>query len=149
MTQKIEEIRVLKLMFSKEEGINFSSEEGWNTFAEHVAVHNENLRNELRYNVSWDDALFSWYENVYTPIKRAMSMWSVQRTFQGMSSGDLYLAISDHWYHLKESSQNITAEEAGYNLAYINRKDHPSLLSRLFRTAPSNSTAGPNRKKAA
>jgi hypothetical protein len=148
MTQRIEEIRLLKLMFSAE-GINFSSEEGWNTFAEHVAVHNENLNNELQYNVSWDDALFSWYENIYTPINRAMNDWSVKRTFSNMASGDLYLAISDHWFYLKESSPNITADQAAYNLAYINRKDRPGLFSRIFRTSPLNNSKNPNRKKAA
>jgi hypothetical protein len=62
--------------------------------------------------VSWDDALFSWYENVLTPLRRIADTWEIKIAFPNQTFGDLYLAISDHWYYLKESDPDIGADEA-------------------------------------
>ena len=114
MTHRIDEQEILKMMFEKE-GISFANEKGWNALAEHVAVHNQYLTMTLGFNVSWDDALFSWYENVYTPLKRAIMTRSMRHAFPSKASGDLYLDVSDHWFYLKQKNENISAETAAYD----------------------------------
>ncbi|MBI9105627.1 MAG: hypothetical protein JEZ04_02720 [Spirochaetales bacterium] len=148
MTQNIKETSIMKSIFTQE-GIEFSNEEGWKTLTEHVEVHNQFLNQELRRDISWDDALFSWYENIYTPLRRAISSWSVKRTNPQMTVGDLYLAVSNHWFYLKEEDQGIFAEQAAADYVRINKKNRPGIFSRLFNTfAPANET-NTGKKKAA
>ncbi|HAK45835.1 MAG TPA: hypothetical protein DCO79_07950 [Spirochaeta sp.] len=135
MTQNINEPEILKAMFSIE-GITFENNEGWNSLAEHVAVHNQYLNMMLKYNVSWDDALFSWYENVYTPLRREVMTARVRKAFPAKTSGELYLDISDHWFYLKEKDENISAAAAAYDFTQIN-KEKKNIFSKIFKSQPS------------
>lgn len=111
MTTTRNKVEDLKTMFLQE-GIRFGSAEGWDALAEHVEVHKYFISKDLNMDVTWDEALFSWYENVLTPLKRVVSLWEVRRAFPHQTLGDIYLAISDHWYYLKESDPEIGPEEA-------------------------------------
>lgn len=104
-------IEDLKTMFLQE-GIQFSEAKGWEALAEHVDVHKYYLTQELKMNITWDEALFSWYENILTPLRRIVDTWEVKMAFPHQTFGDLYLAISDHWYYLKENDPETSAEEA-------------------------------------
>jgi len=145
MTYKLEQTKILSKMLSKE-GLEFRSENGWNTIAEHIEVHRENLNHELKQNVSWDDALFSWYENIYTPLNRVVDSWSIKRSFPGQTGGDLYLAVSDHWFYMKENNKNIMAEDAAFNFFHTNKAPLSSSFSRLFKGSR---VKGIDKKKAA
>jgi hypothetical protein len=148
MTQKINKAQVMEVMLSKE-GVNFRNSEGWNTLAEHVDVHNQFLDKKLGWNVSWDDALFSWYENIYTPLKREISSRGFKRAFSGMTSGELYLAVSDHWFYLKEKDEDVNAEIAAGNFAYVNRRKTVDLLKNFFKpTGDGNDTKTAGKKAA-
>ncbi len=148
MTHKINKAQVMEVMLTKE-GIDFRTSEGWNTLAEHVDVHNQLLNKKLGWNVSWDDALFSWYENVYTPLKRVISARGFRRTFSEMTSGELYLAVSDHWYYLKENNKDINAEIAAGNFAYVNRRKPVNLLKNFFKpTGDGNDTKAAGKRAA-
>lgn len=106
----------LKAMFLQE-GIQFSREEGWQELQEHVEVHQYHLGQQLNMNVSWDDAVYSWYDTVLVPLKRAVGSWEFRQAFPRQPLGDLYLAVSDHWHYLKEKDSNVTPEEAARSFA--------------------------------
>ena len=131
MSQRTEAAKTLKIMLGKE-GMVFRNEEGWNALAEHVEVHNQYLTRELAFNVSWDDALFSWYENIYTPLKRAVSVRSVRSAFPEQTSGELYLAISDHWFYLKEKYPDVDAETAAANFVHTYKEGISRFFSRFL-----------------
>ena len=148
MTQKIEATNILKSMFSPE-GMTFDNEESWGTLAEHVEYHNQYLSKELKYNVSWDDALFSWYENIYTPIKRAISQRRVRRAFPMQTVGDLYLDVSDHWFYLKEKHANVFADQAALHYTQKNKVKSANILTRIFKGSEARKNANNNGKRAA
>lgn len=148
MTQRIESAKILKTMFL-EEGMTFKNDDGWNTLAEHVEVHNQYLNQKLKYNVSWDDALFSWYENIYTPLWRSVITRKMRSTFPTQTLGELYLALSDHWFYLKEKHENIASENAAYNFAYISKDRSSNFFTRLFHTPAIGQDMVPNRRKVA
>jgi len=148
MTQKIEKTNIVKKMFTQE-GMVFSKEEGWKTLVEHINVHNQNLSNELGFNVSWDDALFSWYENIFTPLHRAAASRSVKKAFPELASGDLYLAVSDHWFYLKEKNEEIFPEQAVADFAYINKNGLFKTISELFKGSLAVKEVGIYKKRAA
>lgn len=94
------------------EGVRFARENGWETLAEHVEVHQFLLSQELSFAVSWEEAMFSWYENVFTPLRRATDQWIVRRSFPKQLNGDLILAVSDHWHFLKQQDPEVLPEDA-------------------------------------
>ncbi|MDC7127087.1 MAG: hypothetical protein PQJ46_16085 [Spirochaetales bacterium] len=121
MTHKIEMNELLETMFSKD-GINFENAYGWNLLARQVRVHNEELNESLGFNVTEDEALFSWYENIYTPVKRAIASRRVRKSFQDKSTGEIFIEVAEHWKELAQKNDAISAEVAAYDLSYRNKK---------------------------
>jgi hypothetical protein len=148
MTQNNKANEVLKAMFSQD-GISFKNNDGWNTLAEHVEVHNQYLNQALKQKVSWDDALFSWYENIYSPIKRAINTRKMRTAFPQMTTGELYLAVSDHWFYLKEQFEDVSPEDTAYNFAHISKDRSSNLLTRLFKAPALSKETDPHGRKAA
>lgn len=106
-----DEIRDVRIAI-QDFAITVSDDRAWERFREHVQVHKYLLQRELPVRVSWDDALFSWYENVFVPMMRAVQTWEVRSAFPRQTNGDLFLGITDHWHYLKERNPETTAEAA-------------------------------------
>ena len=117
-------------MFSND-AIKFENDNGWNSFAKQIEVHNQSLSNKLGYNVSWDDALFSWYENLYAPLLKAIADVRLNRAFPSKTSGDVFLGALTHWNKLLEENENIPAVFAVYDFKSRN-KERRSFISKLF-----------------
>ena len=97
-------------MFTRE-GITFARpEQGWDLLAEHVEKHKYWVSRELGREITWQEAVFSWYENVMVPLKRVVESWEFRSAFPKQQPGDLYLALSDHWYYLKEQYPELDAQ---------------------------------------
>jgi hypothetical protein len=111
-----------------QEGVSFSRDDGWEQVADHVKVHQYFLGRELGFPVSWEDAVLSWYENVYAGLRRGTDSWIVRRAFPGQLTGDLLLAVSDHWHYLKQSDDNVQPEDAARSFV----EHYGSGLARLF-----------------
>lgn len=92
--------------------LEFSDDRGWETLVEHVAWHREILRRELGFTPQWHEAAFSWYEEVFIPVYRAISPWAYRRALKCQPLGDLYLAVSDHWCYLKDRNPKVSAATA-------------------------------------
>ena len=148
MTQEINKTNSIRLMLEKE-GMSFSTEKGWNTLAGHVDVHHRDLSEKLSFNVSWDDALFSWYENIYTPLNRAVSTRYVQRKLRDMPKGDIYLAVSEHLSKLKDQYGDFEESAAAADYAYKNRVKSKNIFTRFFDPTDDGNGAGNGRRKAA
>lgn len=110
------------------EGIRFARDGGWETLADHVEVHQFLLSQELGFTVSWEEAVFSWYENVFTPLRRATDQWIVRRAFPQQLNGDLILAVSDHWHFLKQEDPSVFPEDAARSFV----EHYGTGLARLF-----------------
>ena len=110
-TETIDAEQTLSRMFATEQ-LSFTQPDGWRMLAEHVDVHKYWLSRELSMNVTWDDAVFSWYDTVMVPLKRVVDSWEFKSAFPRQTSGDLYLAVSDHWHYLKERQPDATPEIA-------------------------------------
>ena len=118
-------------MFTRE-GVEFTHTEGWNELGEHVAVHQYHLGTELNQNIKWDEAVFSWYENVFTPLMRAIDTWEVRGAFPRQRLGDLFLAISDHWLFLKERDPRVSPEVAANSFVSHYGRGFAAIFSRFL-----------------
>ena len=111
LAREIDTAHTLSKMFVADK-LSFSRPNGWVLLAEHVDAHKYWLSRELDIDVSWDDAVYSWYETVMVPLKRTIDTWEFRSAFPRQSIGDLYLAVSDHWHYLKERQPDATVDTA-------------------------------------
>jgi len=81
--------------------LNFSSPGRYDVIYNHILVHkyylNENVEEEIHFN----DALVSWYKNVYSPIILIIREQWLLVHFPGRTEADLYVWIVKHWDFLK------------------------------------------------
>ncbi|WP_041394982.1 hypothetical protein [Parasphaerochaeta coccoides] len=96
-----------------------------------VATHKYLVNQNIPWTISWDDALYSWLENVFNPLMQYISRWEVRSAFPNMTLAQLYFAVSDHWYYLLEKHPEAWADLAA--LDYSAKYGHglPALVSRL------------------
>lgn len=113
---EIDQIRVLQEML-RAEGLELHSDREWRELAEHIHVHKYLINQEIKWSVSWDEAVFSWFDTVYKPLKRAIRSWEIRNAFPEKTEGQLYLAVATHWHFLKERLGDVTPEEAARDFA--------------------------------
>jgi hypothetical protein len=101
----------------RSENLGLATEQEWLELAHHIEVHKYLINEKITWTVTWDDAVFSWFENIYQPLLRAIERWEVRNAFPGRSIGQLYLAVATHWYFLKERNDAVTADDAALDFA--------------------------------
>mgnify|MGYP006285641117 CR=1 FL=1 len=101
----------------EQDGIQFSNSRGWEQLEEHIEVHKYFLSNQLNKEVTWDEAVYSWYDTILRRLRHAIESWEFRSAFPRQPLGDLYLAVSDHWHYLKQRDANTTPEEAARSFA--------------------------------
>jgi len=68
----------------------------------HIEVHKYYMNQTRQDEVSFDEALVSWYGKVYTPIVAIISDEKLCSLFSERTAGDLYVWIVKHWDKLKK-----------------------------------------------
>jgi hypothetical protein len=114
---KIEENLDTVRAVAREQQLELRTDDEWNEIVDHIAVHRYLINRTIPWRITWDDAVFSWYENVLTPVLSAVRRWEVRNAFPEMSDGRLYLAVATHWYYLPERDPATTAETAATSFA--------------------------------
>jgi hypothetical protein len=75
------------------------------------------LTNEfIPFEISMEQAVFSWFENVYLPIMQTIDGENLLLSFPGAVRAELFLWVTRHWHYLKnEQGREVSAEEAVYS----------------------------------
>ena len=80
---------------------------------EHIAVHRYYLSQEQGQEFAAEEAVTSWYDNVYSPIIHAIRKQGILKQFPGRTEADLYIWVSCWQHELSERySKIVSAEEA-------------------------------------
>ncbi len=96
-----------------DQNIRFSIGGGYARLLEHIAVHRYFMGLERRREVSEDEAVADWYDNLYMPIVEAIRKTGALSDFPGRTEADLYLWIMDHRHFLKEHyGHDVSPEQA-------------------------------------
>jgi hypothetical protein len=111
----IEKTRLDKIR--SEQNIRFSEPCGYARLVEHIAVHRYFLGEEQQRKIPWEEAVASWYDNVYLPVVAAIRTHNILNYFPRRTEADLYLWIADHHYFLHEQDQDVDLEEAAVDFA--------------------------------
>lgn len=119
----IEKTRIDKLR--PDQSIRFSEPGGYARLIEHIAVHRYYLGEEYQHDVTWQEAVASWYDNLYLPVITSIRAHKMLADFPHRTEADLYLWITDHHYYLHEQNENVELEEAAVDFAahYSQRLD--------------------------
>lgn len=68
---------------------------------EHIAVHRWYLGEQRKEEVSYAEAVASWYDHVYLPLVEIIRQQGILSEFPGRTETDLYLWIITHRWHLQ------------------------------------------------
>jgi hypothetical protein len=89
---------------------------------EHISTHRWYLGNEQKREVSYPEAVASWYDRVYLPTIEAIRKTGALRDFPNRTEADLYLWITEHHWNLHqaahpkgESLEAVVSDYAGEN----------------------------------
>lgn len=115
-TQSTTELDTLRAVV-RDQRLDLRTDQEWRELVEHVTVHRYLINQRIPWTITWDDAVFSWYENVLVPVLRAAAQWEVRSAFPDKTRGELYLAIATHMYYMVEHDPSVTPEEAAIDFA--------------------------------
>src|SRR5262245_12303448 len=88
--------------------------DGFDRMLEHIAVHRYFMGIDLKRDISEEEAIVDWYDNVYMPIVQVIRDTDILQEFPKKTEGDLYLWALDHQHYLvsQEGSQLRPPEAA-------------------------------------
>ncbi|MEW5868626.1 MAG: DUF4032 domain-containing protein [Chloroflexota bacterium] len=85
---------------------------------EHIDAHRWYLGEQRGQEVSYEDALVSWYQNVYSPLVETIRQQEILKEFPGRTETDLYLWITTHrWYLRQAYGDEVPLEQAAEQFA--------------------------------
>ena len=86
-----------------------------------------------------EEAILSWYNNLYMPIVTAIKKQRILRRFKGRTAADLYVWIIKYWDDLKKKfGDSVTIDDAAsefsdkFGIGFLKRV--ASFLARLFKS---------------
>src|SRR5690554_646705 len=103
----------------------------YQALSDQIEVHKYLVNQNIPWKISWDEAAFSWSENVYHPIMQVLDNWEVKLAFGNKRLADLYFDVSDHWYYLLERDPDVTALYAAIDYAATYGKGLGKFFSKL------------------
>lgn len=118
---------------------------------EHIDVHRYFMGLERGQEVPYEEAVTSWYDEVYLPLARVIGEADLLKEFPGRTVGDLYLWIIEHlWYLREQYRREVTPEEAAnhFREQFGGAKSATPLgvLRRLFQGLAAHSDSSPSSK---
>jgi hypothetical protein len=85
-----------------EQRIEFSELGGYLDLVRHINAHRYYLGKDWGREISRDEAVAHWYDEVYMPIVRVIRDQHVLNNFPGRTEADLYRWIIDHRWYMRE-----------------------------------------------
>jgi hypothetical protein len=75
--------------------------DGFDRMLEHIAVHRYFMGLDWKRDISVEEAVAHWYDNVYMPIVNVIRDTGILKEFPDKTEGDLYLWVLDHQHYLE------------------------------------------------
>lgn len=85
-----------------DDSLDFTSAGRYDEILEHILVHKYFLNQKRSDEIPFEAAVYSWYENVYSPIIAAIDELGLLSRFPGRTASDLYVYIVKYWDDLKK-----------------------------------------------
>jgi len=82
--------------------MTFSAPGRYDVIYNHILVHKYYLNEDIEEEIHFNNALVSWYNNVYNPVIKIIREQWLLANFPGRTEADLYVWIIKHWDFLKK-----------------------------------------------
>jgi hypothetical protein len=82
--------------------LDFTQTGRYDVIYNHILVHKYFINQGIKKEISFSEALVSWYKNVYSPIVQIIKGEWIKLDFPGYTVSDLYVWIVKHWDFLKK-----------------------------------------------
>jgi hypothetical protein len=80
---------------------------------EHISVHRWYLGEQRNFEVPYQEAVISWYDNVFSPLARIIQEQNLIIHFPKRTIGDLYIWIIEYqWYRREAYREDYSFEDA-------------------------------------
>ena len=76
--------------------------DGFDRMLEHIAVHRYFMGLDWKRDISEEEAVTHWYDNVYISIVGVIRDTEILKEFPDKTEGDLYLWVLDHQHYLEQ-----------------------------------------------
>jgi hypothetical protein len=109
---------------------------GYERLIEHISVHRYFLGVQRKSDITWEEAVIGWVDQVYLPLVYVIREYKILKGFPGRTETDLYLWIIEHlWYLREEYKSDVSLETAATHFAdEFSRRPLRQLLSMVRRT---------------
>jgi len=99
-----------------QEGFRLTNQREYAEVLQSIENHKYLINERIPFEITMEQALFSWYENVYRPMTRVIDEEGLLWCFPKATPGQLFLWVTRHWHFLKQEKQrDISMEEAVYS----------------------------------
>ena len=111
---------------------------GYQKLLEHISAHRYFMGIDQQREISWEEAVVGWCEQVYQPLVEVIRSQNILKEFPGRTETDLYLWVIEHlWYLREETSGEVSLEEAAVHFAgEFSQNPLSILLSMIGRIPP-------------
>jgi hypothetical protein len=83
--------------------LNFSRTGRYDVIYDHILVHKYYMNQKQSGEIDFDDALLSWYNNVYAHIIKIIQEENAGAVFPQRTQSDMYVWLVKHWDNLKKA----------------------------------------------
>lgn len=83
-----------------EANIKLTIPDGFERMLEHIAVHHYFMGIDMQRDISEEEAITHWYDDVYMPVIKIIRDTNILKEFPKKTEGDLYLWVLDHQHYL-------------------------------------------------
>jgi hypothetical protein len=119
-----------------DERIEFSELGGYLDLVRHINSHRYYLGQELKRDISRDEAVTHWYDDVYMPIVQVIREQGVLKHFPQRTEADLYRWIIEHRWYMRERTGADPGPAAAAN-DYVDQFGQRGLLDSVGQTLKS------------
>ena len=81
--------------------LDFSTTGQYDVIYNHILTHKYFINQDKTEEISMQDAILSWYENVYSPVVAVIKKRRIMRKFRGRTTSDMYVWLIKYWDELK------------------------------------------------
>ena len=91
--------------------IKLTIPDGFDRMLEHIAVHRYFMGIDWKRDISEEEAIIHWYDNVYMPVIHVIRETDILKEFPTKTEGDLYLWVLDHQRYLVDEGKPLQPPE--------------------------------------
>lgn len=98
--------------------LNFTSTGQYDVIYNHILIHKYYINQDKKEEIPMEDAVLSWFQNVYMPVIHAIDAHHIMRRFKGRTKADLYVFVIKYWDELKQKFGEVSLDQAAEQFKY-------------------------------